>query len=562
MKYLKIIFCLLFFTNCVAGFAQQNIVPDSILAKTLPDLEKGYYANYKNDSIALFYAKVYLAKAKKTKDSLKIAKGYDLHVLLYELEDALLYCDSIVLFTKNSTSTNYPAKAFLLKGYLYMISGESQKSLDNYLIGEEYAVKNKSVIHQFQAKNEIASIKSMWGEYNEALESYKESIQLFETNPEIPFREDQYLYTIYNLALCYQRSKKFDSAKITLEKGKLHSIKANDLYYKRKFKFSSAINNYFLKDYNLALDSLKSVNPHLKGFSLAINHYYQGMIYKKTNEEFAKNHFLIVDSLYAISQDEFPELRIVYENLVDYYEGRNNTKTQLLFIKKLLDVDSLLDVNREYMFQETIKRYDKPLLIREKDRLVKELKIQNRQKQIIILLAVISLLSIGAILYIQFRKKILYKQKLENLLSQSSASLKEENNTPKESNLNINPEIVNHILQKLEKFENQLLFKEKEITASSFAKSINSNTSYLSKTINHFKEKNFSQYLNDLRINYLIQEVKHNPLLRKYTVKALGDEIGFGNTESFSKAFKERTGVPIGYFMKNLAEIVNKSQDL
>jgi len=72
--------------------------------------------------------------------------------------------------------------------------------------------------------------------------------------------------------------------------------------------------------------------------------------------------------------------------------------------------------------------------------------------------------------------------------------------------------------------------------------------------INHHKEKNFSNYLNDLRIEYVIKELKTNIVLRKYTIEALANEIGFNSSESFSKAFYRKTGIYPSYYIKRLIE--------
>ncbi|QTD36723.1 AraC family transcriptional regulator [Polaribacter batillariae] len=86
------------------------------------------------------------------------------------------------------------------------------------------------------------------------------------------------------------------------------------------------------------------------------------------------------------------------------------------------------------------------------------------------------------------------------------------------------------------------------------AKDLNSNTNYLSKIINHYKGLSFSNYLNTLRINFIISELKVNSLYRKFTIKAIAEEAGFNNPESFSKAFYKITNVKPSFFMKQLEE--------
>jgi AraC-like DNA-binding protein len=74
----------------------------------------------------------------------------------------------------------------------------------------------------------------------------------------------------------------------------------------------------------------------------------------------------------------------------------------------------------------------------------------------------------------------------------------------------------------------------------------------LSKIINIHYEKNFSSYINDLRINYLLKELKTNPSLKTYTIKALAKKIGFGSTEAFSKTFKKHTNMSPSIYLTTI----------
>ncbi|WP_262708811.1 helix-turn-helix domain-containing protein [Flavobacterium anhuiense] len=79
-----------------------------------------------------------------------------------------------------------------------------------------------------------------------------------------------------------------------------------------------------------------------------------------------------------------------------------------------------------------------------------------------------------------------------------------------------------------------------------------SNSKHVSKVVNVYKEKSFTQYINDLRIEFAINQLQVNNKLRKYTVQALALEFGFNNAESFSTAFYKKTGIKPTYFIKEL----------
>ena len=96
------------------------------------------------------------------------------------------------------------------------------------------------------------------------------------------------------------------------------------------------------------------------------------------------------------------------------------------------------------------------------------------------------------------------------------------------------------------------LFISKESTLIEVAKKIQTNTTYLSKVINTHKKKSFTSYITDLRVDYAIERLSHDRKFRSFTIGAIAQEIGFKRSESFSKAFKVKTGLYPSYFIKQL----------
>lgn len=78
------------------------------------------------------------------------------------------------------------------------------------------------------------------------------------------------------------------------------------------------------------------------------------------------------------------------------------------------------------------------------------------------------------------------------------------------------------------------------MTIVDLAKSFGTNTKYLSKVINIYKQKSFITYINDLRVDYAIKKLKTDQKFRKYSIKAISESVGYGKAESFSNAFKKK----------------------
>jgi AraC-like DNA-binding protein len=102
---------------------------------------------------------------------------------------------------------------------------------------------------------------------------------------------------------------------------------------------------------------------------------------------------------------------------------------------------------------------------------------------------------------------------------------------------------VGRIIRGLDKLEDEKYFLKMDCTASNLAKKINTNTTYLSKIINTYYQKNFTEYINDLRIEFALNRLKNDKLYGQYSILAIANEIGFKSKESFNSAFKKRTGV-------------------
>ena len=140
----------------------------------------------------------------------------------------------------------------------------------------------------------------------------------------------------------------------------------------------------------------------------------------------------------------------------------------------------------------------------------------------------------------------------------SNSKFQSSNSKPPSSKLEgVSKEVIDSIQRGLQGFEKEKIFLDPSITLNSLSKKIDTNSNYLSKVINFYQQKNFSNYLNDLRIEYAIEQLKTNKQFRLYSVKGMAREVGFNSPESFSKAFYKRAGIYPSYFLKQL-EKVNK----
>lgn len=115
--------------------------------------------------------------------------------------------------------------------------------------------------------------------------------------------------------------------------------------------------------------------------------------------------------------------------------------------------------------------------------------------------------------------------------------------------LNIPEETENALVDKLAHFEKSKQFTKQDMSLASLAAHFDTNTKYLSEVINSHKGKNFNSYINELRINYIIDKLKSNRTYLQYKISYLAEESGFSSHSSFATVFKAVTGIPPTVFI-------------
>ncbi|WP_261509788.1 helix-turn-helix domain-containing protein [Chryseobacterium paludis] len=571
----KIPFVILFFliqSLCFSQSIRGFHIPDSLKTKSFNQLEENYNKVFRiNNKKAGLYANVILAKGKKEKNENFIYDGYYkiAHIKGLTSENGHPYADSLIEITKNVNNKEYPAKAYILKGILLNYEFEYKEAL-NYYIKAQQLSKDKNLDQFFYIKKLIGILKTATGENEDALPLF---LEYYNYQKQKINTKDQdiksYIGSIFSVANCYNKAKQYIKAQDYINIGIHECNKYKDYTHYPYFISGTGIVNYYLKNYKKSIDShLEAEKSFVKNndyWNLAITYYFLGKNnYDTHHEEAAVKYFIKTDSVLSISRNFDPITRDSYEILIDYYKKKGDKKSQLKFIDKLFFADSIINNSKQYLSKEIYKKYDTPILIEKKEQLIADLNSKNSLLYIYLAIGTL-IIFVLLLLYIQNVKKIAeYKKQANKLLEKSRITVslavdykrrKEESNIIEQKGKSpLSDKRLQDIKMKLELFENNKEFLRKNITVDSLAKDFDSNRDYLSKSVNELKEKNFSQYLNELRINYIVEELNKNDKLRKYTISAIADDIGYNNSESFSNAFRKITGTLPSYYIKLLRE--------
>lgn len=527
-------------------------------------LKTAFFENENNVEKQKLYAKEYLVRAKEDKDQSKIARGYYLYSLINQKEKKIIYFDSIINNTKTSkTDKTFPIVAYLEKGYELENQLKFKEAINCYLKAEEFSLK-RNIDYYYLSKFAISSIKSeKMGDVKESMPIMKECFDYFKNKKNDPNYSFDYQNSLFAMADNYKSLNQLDSASYYNKLGYIDSKKTNNEILHYLFILNEGANQTLKKNYKAAIDSIDIALPKLKkmtgiGNNILASYYYYGKAYEGLNNRVkAVENFNRVDSIYQKSKLITPEFTDGYHYLIEYYKKTGNTKKQLYYINTLMTIDSTFQVNYKDLSKKLHKEYDAPHLIKEKELIINTLK-SNSKKSIyvsysLILLSIL-LLVFGIREYILRQKSL---KRFETLMQDPQDAEKNIINyvTTNNEDIGINEDVINEILKQLDIFEKNNDFLNPNITLRTVAEKFNTNNKYVSKIINKYRGKNFVQYINDLRIAFIIEELKTNIKWQNYSISALAEEIGFNSAESFSTAFYKFSNIKPSFYIKELKKL-------
>lgn len=550
MRSLKFIF--IFFG--IFGHAQEN---DSIRSLSYADLDKIILTDIsRKPEEKRKYAEVYLQKALQENDSLLIGKGYYLFARTEKRYtkhapfNRISFYDSAIQYTEKLKDPVFPAVAYLEKGSVLHVQRKYAAALDNYLLAEN-KLENKKNDTYYSIKFNIGFIHRIIGNHEEALKAFKQCLKYQE---KIKHSDDERRY--YNMqnhiSKTYPYIGKYDEATRINQEGIRYALQRNLVNYYAKFLNNQGANLMFQGKYQEAIDSLEKALPNLPERHKSLNQFYLGKSYMAINKKAkALNYFKKVDTAFVKSSTLMLQSRDAYKFLIQDSKQKQDKVSELYYTKQLLKLDSIHHIQFRNLYKTIINEYDIPNLVKSKDKKI---------NSILLISILLSLLLLVGFLY-YYRLKRVYKKRYDAIVSKNK-----ENNASIEVVKDVKPknivaltiglddETIQTILKGLEVFEEEKHYLTNQISLQDAAKIIKTNSKYLSKIINSHKGKTFINYINDLRIDYLVDRIQNDGMYKKYTIKAIAQEGGFINSGTFFKAFQKRTGLKPSYFIKKVRE--------
>lgn len=313
-----------------------------------------------------------------------------------------------------------------------------------------------------------------------------------------------------------------------------------------KKKYELAKQNY-LEAYNI----LNKHELNIKGF--IVNNLARSYLF--TNQ--------LDSALFYLKQAEG-----IDENTDNFYSRVQTIQLWLEFYKKMNRKDKVLEYNLKLndinVNQQALLQSVSNDVIQDYNKESSKLHILvYRITSIFILITIIFIIS-----FVYFRNKQKdTKLKIQTLIQQYnqqqflgqdvvSGMNSDEGKIVKGSySLSIPESTIEQILIGLTKFEEDKSFLKPEVSLAFVAAKLSTNTKYLSLVIGQNKAKDFSTYINKLRIKYIVEKLISEPEYRNYKISYLAQECGYSTHSKFSYAFKEQIECAPSDFIKEIENI-------
>ncbi|WAC01013.1 helix-turn-helix domain-containing protein [Lacinutrix neustonica] len=564
-KCFRILSLSLLITVCFSVDAQNQQLKDSIKKYIYNNREKTEYFNKQ-----LFT----LSESKNNEEDL--SWSYMIYAIMHELSNDL---DSTVFYYQKALDRSSTPSDIIDYTYSIGVIYEAKRDYERALRLYNEALSIASENNLESKKEDIRlSITSIRNKVNGTLESITQLLAAYDK-----YADDKtsIRYIRKKLIDGYVANSLYDKALIHIEEGLKQASEENNseyLYYLNELKGKCYLNK---KEYKRSHEALEIAIKHanILDNELFLDNTNYVLAEVKNRQRKTKESIVLIKNILQREDEKSSEERYKYYNLLaENYKLLDSSDVSNTYYKKSIKEREKASIERI----ETLEKIYKISLGEE----ITETKEQKTKKKYWIIAFVI-LLFTAIVLFFRyikikrkdqiafdalFRKVKDYENKSAHLdidlvikdLSKKANSeakkLKVETAETKEAISKTNRFVldkakVGKILKKIKKLEQEHYFLRKDCNMHNMAKALGTNTSYLSKIVNEHLNKSFSKYINDLRIDYAVVELKNSSRLRAYSVAAIAEEFGYKNADSFSSYFKSVTGITPSVYIKKIKSI-------
>jgi len=484
-----------------------------------------------------------------------------------DIDRALRVADSLYL---HSDSDAHKIRSLMLSAMFYQTMGTSDKTIEYALMAEEIAIESKDYNWQSRILGFLTTEFHNIGIIKER-EAFID--RMGEVIPKIQDETQRALmYPMYyqERAIFYLENKDDEQGWKYIELAKKHLKELPDSSTKfMLLGLNERVHGGFylireepdsaLAHYNESLVFYKQAE-NFGEYALDFLYSGMGQAYLMKEQDSLGLDYMRKAEKIAEESENVPLNLEIYEVLYLYYKEKGNTQAYVEYLEKHKELQQL-----------TQDQKIKPVEV-----LLENLKEKNQKLQYgkTVLLGISIVLALGVIAgFVWHRKKqkkdfqryqeVIAEYRKNGFVSATTISVPDaipvekqpaEQEAEKKEKPRISEEAEQKIVEGLKVFETGDNFRNANYALADLASEIGVNTKYLSQVLNSNYGRDFNTYINELRINYIINKLKTNNDYHLYKLSFLAEECGFSSHSKFSAVFKAVTGITPTRFIGYLKE--------
>ncbi|MCH2231720.1 MAG: tetratricopeptide repeat protein [Crocinitomicaceae bacterium] len=409
------------------------------------------------------------------------------------------------------------------------------------------AKKARKPLELAKSKINLSSVFLYTRQYDLAIDYLNESIEVFKETD-----DKKTLGIAYsNLANMYGEkgdlSKAIEYGKISInvqqEAGDTKNLAISHMnlgsVYSRQSKFNEAS-----VELNRASELFSSLNVKLELIFLYLEYskmyqrqeaYSEASAFGNLALEMARNENSLDFQIKAFNQ----------LGLIDYQQQKYESSLEYLKSQMILQ-DSLYKSLHAKQIRETSAVYGVFEAENKAQILRSEVEREKSLFWLIFIVALCILILLCGMVFLWFRlrakNKVLFEQSKKNI-----APIKTQENLNQEEH-----EKYRALYESIiEQFEEKKIYLDSTLTMGVLSDIVNSNSNYVSKSINAFFGSNFNSLINYYRVNEAKRLIEKGAL-DTYTMESIASKCGFTSLSVFNRSFKKETGITPTYFNKSI----------
>lgn len=544
-KWLPVMAAFLF---TVTAYAEEMLDYTELMKLPVDSLysRARYYQEYNHRDTAIGY---YVVLIGKYADNISDSEKYECAMaciesgeMLYEDEQYFkafdFYFKGLKICSENPGLSRLLARIYKNIGNIYSVLGDNGQAIKNYTVALRHARTHADKDMEVKILVNLTGINAFQGDTPEARKYYNQLVRFKGRDSLVDY------FCHQNLALIYSREKKYD--------------KAIDEFGKARAVVRSA---GLPPAYEASVYGETAHMYEMAGRSDSALHYY------RLNNDFTAEHdinYMRVENLKGLARL--------------YGEAGNKDLADRYNYEYLVLSDSLFNINEQNRMKNSLFVYELDTNYRKIASLTESAqldsaKIKRQQKIIFAILAVLACLA-GMFTYIYIQKKKVHRayqelfQKNRELiqlnrqardkglrimgnnpgpLSDSPSACGEENVSRPVLDEEQRKKIADRIIRVMDDTKE---YCRMEFSLEDMARLVESNTRYVSQTINETFGKNFRSFINDYRVEEASLRLMDIENYGNFTIKAIAESVGYKSHTNFIEIFKKSTGMTPSTYRK------------